>query len=172
MIADTLIYLSLGSNLGDRAANLDCAIAALKPAGVNVLRRSSLYNTDPVDYLDQPRFLNCVVEAETSLSPAQVLHATQGIERAIGAPKSIARGPRILDIDLLLYGTQVIRTPELVIPHPRMAARRFVLIPLAELAPELRYPPSGATIADLLAATPDKSAVWVWNEAARKRIQD
>jgi 2-amino-4-hydroxy-6-hydroxymethyldihydropteridine diphosphokinase len=157
-----LIYLSLGSNLGDRAANLQRAITALPGAGVRVLRRSSLYETEPVDFLAQPWFLNCVVEAETSLMPRQLLHALQGIERAFGSRKLVARGPRIIDLDILFYGARMIRTEEMEIPHPRMAQRRFVLVPLAELAPGLRHPVLGATIVDLIAATKDKSTVQLW----------
>ena len=158
----SLIYLSLGSNLGDRAANLERAIAALPEAGVQVLRRSSLYETEPVDFLAQPWFLNCVVEAETSLPPRHLLDALQGIERAFGSSKLVARGPRLIDLDILFYGASVIRTEEIEIPHPRMDNRRFVLIPLAELAPDLRHPVLGATIAEMISTVQDKSAVRLW----------
>jgi 2-amino-4-hydroxy-6-hydroxymethyldihydropteridine diphosphokinase len=157
-----LIYLSLGSNLGDRAANLDGAIAALPGAGVCVLRQSSFYETEPVDFLEQPWFLNCAVEAETSLSPVQLLGALQGIERTFGSKKLVPRGPRIIDLDILFYGASVIRAEGIEIPHPRMANRRFVLVPMAELAPGLRHPMLGSTMAELLAATTDKSVVRVW----------
>ncbi len=157
-----LIYLSLGSNLGDRAANLERAITALSGTGIQVLRRSSLYETEPVDFLAQPWFLNCVVEAETLLMPRQLLHALQGIERAFGSRKLVARGPRVIDLDILFYGASVIRTEEMEIPHPRMAQRRFVLVPLAELAAGLRHPVLGATIAEMIAAAQDKSTVRLW----------
>ena len=163
-----LIYLSLGSNLGDRAANLERAIAALPQAGVRVLRRSSLYETEPVDFLAQPWFLNCVVEGETSLMPRQLLHALQGIERKFGRKKRIARGPRVIDLDILFYGASVVRTPEVEIPHPRMHKRRFVLAPLAELALDLCHPVLGASVAELLAAVQDSSAVRVWRPEREK----
>ena len=162
MLGGKLIYLSLGSNLGDRAENLERAIAALPQAGVLVLRRSSLYETEPVDFLAQPWFLNCVVEGETSLMPRQLLHTLQAIERTFGRKKRIARGPRVIDLDILFYDASVIRTPEVEIPHPRMHKRRFVLAPLAELAPDLRHPVLGATVAELLAAIQDNSAVRIW----------
>jgi 2-amino-4-hydroxy-6-hydroxymethyldihydropteridine diphosphokinase len=161
-----LIYLSLGSNLGDRAANLERAIAALPEAGVHVLRRSSLYETEPLDFRAQPWFLNCVVEAQTLLLPRQLLHALQGIERRLGSRKLIPRGPRIIDLDILLYGTNIVRTAEMEVPHPRMTGRRFVLAPLAELAPGLHHPALGATIAELLAATQDNSSVRRWQPPA------
>jgi 2-amino-4-hydroxy-6-hydroxymethyldihydropteridine diphosphokinase len=165
MLGGKLIYLSLGANLGDRAANLERAIAALPEAGVRVLRRSSLYETEPVDFLTQPWFLNCVLEAETSLMPRQLLHALQGIERTLGSMKLVARGPRVIDLDILFYGASVIQTEEMEIPHPRMSQRRFVLVPLAELAPSLCHPVLGATVAELIAVTPDKSAVRLWKAA-------
>jgi 2-amino-4-hydroxy-6-hydroxymethyldihydropteridine diphosphokinase len=158
----TLIYLSLGSNLGDRAANLNGAIVALPGAGVRVLRRSSVYETEPVDFLEQPWFLNCAVEAETSLSPVDLLGALQGIERMSGSKKLVPRGPRIIDLDILYYGASVIHAEGIEIPHPRMANRRFVLVPMAELAPGLRHPALDATIAELFAATLDKSIVRLW----------
>ena len=157
-----LIYLSLGSNLGDRAANLARAIEALPGAGVKVIRRSSLYETEPVDLLDQPWFLNCALEAETWLPPPQLLAALQGIERQLGSRKLIPRGPRIIDLDVLFYGAIEVRTAEMEIPHPRMAERRFVLAPLAELAPDLEHPVLHATIAELIAATRDNSIVRIW----------
>jgi len=166
------IYLSLGSNLGDRAANLERAIAALPDAGVRVLRRSSLYETEPVDFLEQPWFLNCAIEAETSLPPERLLSALQGIERLLGSKKLIASGPRIIDLDVLLYGAEIIRTETMEIPHLRMSGRRFVLVPLAELAPGLQHPVLHATIAELLTATRDKSLVRVWQPQHNDAVPD
>ena len=157
-----LIYLSLGSNLGDRAKNLERAIESLSEFGMRILRRSSIYETEPVDFLAQPLFLNCVVEAETSLAPRQLLEELQAIERKLGSKKLVPRGPRIIDLDVLFYESNVIQEARMQIPHPRLAERRFVLVPLAELAPELRHPVLRKTAAELLAATQDGSAVRIW----------
>jgi 2-amino-4-hydroxy-6-hydroxymethyldihydropteridine diphosphokinase len=162
MAEDKLVYLSLGSNLGDRAANLERAVDALSEIGVRVLRRSSIYETEPVDFLAQPWFLNCVVEAETSLAPRQLLDELQALERKLGSRKVVPSGPRVIDLDILFYENAAIHEPGMEIPHPRLAERRFVLIPLVELAPELRHPVSGQTAAELLAATRDRSAVRIW----------
>jgi 2-amino-4-hydroxy-6-hydroxymethyldihydropteridine diphosphokinase len=155
------VYFSLGSNLGDRAKNLRDAIAAMGNAGVSVVRVSSVYETEPVDYLDQPWFLNCAVEAEAELAALDLLHALRGIEAEMGSKKLIVKGPRLIDIDILLYGNEIIDTPELQVPHPRMHLRRFVLEPLAEVAPSVQHPVSHLSISELLARTPDKSAVRV-----------
>ena len=154
-----LVYLSLGSNVGDRARNLRQAIAALPDVAVRVQRVSSFYETQPVDYLEQPWFLNCAVEAETELEPLALLHALRQIETQTGSKKLIAKGPRLIDMDILLYGERVIDIPELQVPHPRMHLRRFVLVPLAELDPGLRHPSWDGDVGDLLARTPDQSAV-------------
>ena len=161
-MAEARIYLSLGSNIGDREENLRAAIDELPHAGVKVTTVSSFYETEPVDLREQPWFLNCVVEAETSLPPRQLLDALQGIEHAFGSSKLVARGPRLMDLDILFYGASVIRTEEIEIPHPRMDNRRFVLIPLAELAPDLRHPVLGATIAEMISTVQDKSVVRLW----------
>jgi 2-amino-4-hydroxy-6-hydroxymethyldihydropteridine diphosphokinase len=153
------VFLSLGSNVGDRPENLRAAIAALPATGVKVKRVSSIYKTEPVDLLDQPWFLNCVVQGETAVLAVDLLRALREIERRMGSKKLIARGPRLIDIDILLYGQQTIDDPELVVPHPRMHLRRFVLAPLAELAPGVKHPQWTATAAQLLAASEDQSVV-------------
>ena len=155
------VYLSLGSNVGDRAKNLRDAIAALGNSGASVVRVSSVYETEPVDYLDQPWFLNCAVEAETELAALELLQAVRGIEAQMGSKKLIAKGPRLIDIDILLYGNEIIDTPELQVPHPRMHLRRFVLEPLAQIASNTQHPVLRLSISELLARTPDKSTVRV-----------
>jgi len=158
MALDT-VYLSLGSNVGDRADNLRRAIAALGDADVVVRRVSSIYETEPVDLREQPWFLNCVVEAETELPAAELLKKLLQMEAAMGSKKIVAKGPRLIDLDILLYGDESIDMPELQVPHPRMHLRRFVLVPLAEIAPKLRHPAWDTNAEGLLARTPDRSAV-------------
>jgi len=145
------VYLALGSNLGDREARLREAVAKLEAAEIHILRRSPVYETEPQDVRDQGWFLNAVLEAETALFPMQLLARTQKIEREMGRQRVKVSGPRSIDIDILLYGNFVIRTPQLEIPHPRMTARRFVLEPLATLAPDLRHLVTGKTVREMLA---------------------
>ena len=156
------VYISLGSNVGDRAATLARAVEALTAAGIRVMRQSSLYVTEATDGPPQSWFLNAVAEAETSLMPLQLLRAVQQIERDFGRRRITPRGPRTLDLDILLYGSSVIHKRELEVPHLRLPARRFVLAPLAELAPALRPPTLHRTIAQLLADTEDRSQVRLW----------
>ena len=166
-VADCLkqtAYLSLGSNVGDRARNLRDAIRALETTGVHIVCVSSLYETEPVDYLDQAWFLNMAIEAETELGALELLRALRQIETQMGSKKLIAKGPRLIDMDILLYGEQVIDTPKLQVPHPRAHLRRFVLEPLAEIAPNVRHPVSGLSAAEMLARTADKSAVRKFDE--------
>lgn len=144
------VYLSLGSNLGDRQENLRAAIARLEAEGVRVLRQSSVYETEPRDVAEQRWFLNLVIEGETQLTPAELLRRIAAIEVALGRERTTPKGPRTVDIDMLLYGDAVISTPGLQIPHPRMAERRFVLEPLAELAPELPHPVTRRTVREML----------------------
>src|SRR5215472_14193892 len=130
----TTVYLSLGSNMGDRAANIARAVAELGKRGVKVTQESSLYETEPLEIREQPWFLNCAVEAETELSPRELMDVLLGIERSMGREKRVPKGPRVIDIDILLYGSEIVRAPGLEIPHPRIAERKFVLEPLAEIA--------------------------------------
>jgi 2-amino-4-hydroxy-6-hydroxymethyldihydropteridine diphosphokinase len=153
------IYLSLGSNKGDRARYIARAIEALGACGVKVSRRSSLYETEPVETSSKSWFLNCVLKAETELLPPQLMHRLLDIERALGRRRRVPRGPRVIDMDVLLYDDRVVSSEQLEIPHPRMAERRFVLVPFAEIAPEVRHPVFKKTIAELLADTPDRSDV-------------
>ncbi|MCE5309416.1 MAG: 2-amino-4-hydroxy-6-hydroxymethyldihydropteridine diphosphokinase [Acidobacteriales bacterium] len=146
------VYLSLGANLGNRQQNLRAAIERLGPAGITVRRVSSIYETEPLDLVGQPMFLNLVVEAETALMPLQLLMRALRIERELGRKRTVPKGPRTIDIDIILYGSSVINAPELVVPHPRLAERRFVLEPLAELVPDLRHPVTRRTVREMLAA--------------------
>ncbi|HUA20181.1 MAG TPA: 2-amino-4-hydroxy-6-hydroxymethyldihydropteridine diphosphokinase [Bryobacteraceae bacterium] len=146
------VYLSLGSNLGNREAHLRDALARLEAAQVQVLRRSSVYETEPQDLRNQPWFLNLVVEAETRLFPLQLLARLQDIEHEMGRRRITPKGPRTIDLDILFFGTFVIHTKELQVPHPRLDQRRFVLEPLAEIAPSLRHPVTGRTAREMLAA--------------------
>jgi|SRR5271169_2116697 len=152
-------YLSLGSNLGDRVSNIRRAIEFLRKAGCEVRRVSSLYRTEPVDFRDQPWFVNCVVEINTGLSPRALLRCGLAYESLIGRRRTLPKGPRPIDIDILLYGNLIVRQAALQIPHPRLAERRFVLIPLKEIAPKLRHPETNKTVAEMLRQTADASKV-------------
>ena len=145
------VYLSLGSNLGDRAAILDRAIEELNASGVRVTRRSPIYETEPQGFAAQGWFLNAVVEAETALFPQQLLKRVQAIERKLGRKRTFRNAPRAIDIDIILLNAAVVKTADLEIPHPRYRERRFVLAPLADLAPELRDPVTRSTVREMLA---------------------
>jgi len=142
-------YLSLGSNVGDRAANLREALERLHSAG-KVGAVSSLYETEPIEFTEQPWFLNCVVELETDLGPAQLLAGILEIEEQMGRHREKKKGPRTIDLDILFYGDEIVDGPELTIPHPAMQERRFVLEPLAEIAPGVTHPTSKKTVRELL----------------------
>ena len=153
-----LAYLSLGSNLGDRAANLSQAIGLLAEA-FPVRTVSAFYETQPVDVPDQPWFLNCALAIETEKSPTGLLECILSLEGAMGRVRMRSRGPRRIDIDIVLFGERVVDEPGLKVPHPAMHQRRFVLEPLAEIAPEARHPILGKTICELLATLPKSPVV-------------
>lgn len=142
------VYLSLGSNLGDRRQNLLAAINRLRELG-DVTATSSFYETEPVEYTAQPWFLNIAVALETVLMPRQLLSKIQAIEHEMGRNRGVAKGPRLIDLDIVLFGHSIVETPQLTIPHPAMHKRRFVLEPLAEIAPEVRHPVIKKTVREL-----------------------
>ena len=152
-----IVYLSLGSNLGDRQSNLRNAIGRLLELG-DVVEVSSLYETEPVEITDQPWFLNCAVAVRTELMPREFLAGILAIEKSMGRVRTQPKGPRVIDIDILLFGQQTINTPELTVPHPAMTVRRFVLEPLAEIGPDVVYPTTKKTIRELLKALPQDGA--------------
>ncbi len=152
------VYLGLGANLGDRRANLARAVSLLS-LNVDVARGSSLSETEPVGYAAQPAFLNAVALVRTTLPPRQLFSFIKGIERAMGRTPSFRNAPRLVDIDILLYGETVVESPELTLPHPRMHERAFVLAPLVEIAPEVWHPVLLKTARELLADVSGREGV-------------
>lgn len=153
------VYLALGANLGDRQIALQTAVEKLHRADLRIKRLSDIWETEPLELRNQPEFYNAVLEADTTLLPLRLLQRILRVEREMGRKRLVPKGPRTIDIDVLLYGSSVIDTPRLQVPHPRMLDRRFVLEPLAELAPDLRHPVTKRTIHEHLAAV------------ARQRVQ-
>ncbi len=157
------VYLCLGSNMGNRQRNLDQAIdllsKRLKMGGI-----SSIYDTEPVDNVDQPRFLNLVCQVFTRLAPEDLLLLAKGIEMKLGRPRNTSNAPRPIDIDILFYGDQTYKSNDLVIPHPRLTERAFVLVPLDEIAPELVHPESGKTVKQLLREVTETQGVLKWED--------
>ena len=152
------VYLSLGSNLGDRSANLHTALTLLGSLG-KIVAVSSLYETEPVELTAQPWFVNCAAKLETEKMPKQLMKGILDLEREMGRKRQQKKGPRNIDIDILLFGTSVIDTPGLTVPHPGLHERRFVLEPLTEIAPEARHPVFKRTIRELRDALPPGQAV-------------
>ena len=152
----TVAYLGFGSNVGDRAANLSRALALLPGHGVRVLEVSPVYETDPVGYTDQPLFLNAACRVETALSPRELLAAIKAVEAEVGRTPTFPNGPREIDVDIILYGDAVVDEKDLTIPHPRMAERAFVLVPLADVNADTTHPVLGETVASLLARVPGR----------------
>lgn len=159
----TTAYIGIGSNEGDRFTNLHNAIGMLVQE-CTVGRISSIYETEPEGYADQPDFLNCVVEINTDIGAHQLLQALKGIEMIMGRQPSFLNGPRIIDLDILLYGDSVINSDELTIPHPRMHERAFVLIPFNEIAPGCMHPDLHKTINELLGELNERKEVKKWGK--------
>jgi 2-amino-4-hydroxy-6-hydroxymethyldihydropteridine diphosphokinase len=150
---ETIAYIGIGSNLGDRRANCAAAVAALgEVPGVRVEKTSAWRETAPVGPVPQGDFINGVAQVATTLGPRELFDACLDIERGMGRERRVPKGPRVIDLDLLLYGDVVLDEPGLTVPHPEMARRRFVLEPLGEIAPEARHPVTGRTAAEMLAA--------------------
>ncbi len=158
-----MAYLGLGSNMEKRQDNLDKALDLLSQR-LRVGQVSSIYDTEPIGNINQPRFLNLVCQVYTSLAPMGLLALAKGIESKLGRIPRTSNAPRPMDIDILFYGDQVIETPGLVIPHPRLAERAFVLIPLAEIAPDLVHPVSGKTVRELLQGISGTQGMFKWEK--------
>ncbi len=153
------VYISAGANLGDRRRNLEHGLASLQQSGILIKKESSFFETEPVGFREQPWFLNIAIEVETVLPAVELLDLCQSIEFRMGRARTFRGAPRMLDLDILFYGNHIIATERLMIPHPRVAERRFVLEPLAQIAPEYVHPVLRQTIESLLASCRDPSVV-------------
>jgi len=160
-IEPVTVYLGLGSNMGDRQDNLDRALGFLSPR-LRIERVSSVYDTEPIGNINQPHFLNLVCQVYTRLAPSELLTLAKGIEKKLGRVFDRPNTPRPIDIDILFYGDQVIETPELIIPHPRLTERAFVLVPLDEIAPDLVHPVNGKAVKQLLEGMTEGQGVFKW----------
>lgn len=157
-----IAYLSIGSNMGDRVKIFREAIQLLDGNEVKILDSSSLYETDPVGYTEQDCFLNAVLKISTSLSPEALLKKCMAVEKELGRKREIRWGPRTLDLDILLYNQENIETKSLIIPHPRMLERAFVIIPLMEINKQIKLPNVSASLDAILQQIPDKEGVRLW----------
>jgi 2-amino-4-hydroxy-6-hydroxymethyldihydropteridine diphosphokinase len=158
-------YIALGSNIGNRLYYLREAVKALdNHEQISVIATSSIYETEPVGYINQDKFLNMVIQITTSLSPFALLEVTQKIEQKFGRKREIRWGPRTLDLDILLYNHENIETEQLIIPHPRMTERAFVMIPLLELNHNIHIPNVSQCLKDLIDRLPDKEGVRIWKQ--------
>lgn len=162
-------FLSLGSNLGRRAANLARARRLLTESGVEIVQASPIYETEPVDLPDQPWFLNQVIEVRSALEPPALLRLIKSVEAAMKRVPTVAKGPRTIDIDILLAGGLIVDSPDLVVPHPRLHLRNFVLVPFSKIAPDVRHPALGKTIRELAAGSADPSRVTAFPLGLRTR---
>ena len=160
-----VIYLGLGTNLGDRAANLRGALRELSARGVSVDAISSVYQTEPVGFLEQPDFWNIVVRATTALEPAALMNVLLDTEYALGRQRTFRNAPRSIDVDILMYDDRSIATVDLKVPHPRMLERAFVLLPLVEISPDLRHPATGRLFAGAVADLPAQRAERIMSSA-------
>lgn len=163
-----VVYLGLGSNIGDREANLREALSRLS-AKVKLEEVSSIYETEPVGYTEQPWFLNLVCRGHTALEPRPLLDFVKALEREMGRKPGVRWGPRLIDVDILFYDDVVYSDEALVIPHPRIQERRFVLVPLAEIAPDLVHPVLGITVTELLAGVQDPATVRLYRKRPARR---
>jgi 2-amino-4-hydroxy-6-hydroxymethyldihydropteridine diphosphokinase len=165
--ATHLVFLGLGSNIEDKREHLQQARAFLESASVHTGRASSIYRTSPVDHLEQDWFLNQVLAVETTLSAPALLSHCQSVEQKMGRVRTIDKGPRLIDIDILFYESEIIQLPDLSVPHPRAAQRKFVLVPLAEIAPEFMHPLHRKSVRQLLAERDsDPAEVLLWSGSA------